>query len=70
MLNSAVLPQELFDSILNYAINGSLDVCWNCKPTLVVELECKMSELVINLLYQSGLPENISHKLYRKFYLA
>src|SRR5438046_10757753 len=37
--------------------------CWNCKPTPVVELGCKTSELVINLLGQSGLPENTPRAL-------
>jgi hypothetical protein len=43
---------------------------WDCKPTPVVEFGCKTSELIINILGQSGLPENIPHKLYREFYLV
>ena len=37
--------------------------------TITWQLGCKTSGLVIDLLGQSGLPENILHKLYRKFYL-
>src|SRR5438034_10198064 len=47
MPNPAVLPQELFDSILDYAINSSLDIKSSCTLCLVDRCWYKTATLLL-----------------------